>query len=76
MRVTFASMIQTDGTRTAIGIYRGNLIGPSGRRHIKFNSTTEHIATEWTYGGDHCEHVKRLSEKYATPAAPAVDWSL
>jgi hypothetical protein len=76
MPVTFASMIMTDGTTTYIGIYRGLMVGPRGKRYINWNvSTTVRIATEVVKGGDHVSTVKRLSSKYATADWPAVDWS-
>jgi hypothetical protein len=74
-RVTFATMIRTDGTNTVYGVYRGDL-QLSGKPHIDLNRNCIHVISiermnqHW-HNEELAERYLEMTRPYATDAAPA-----
>ena len=76
-KVTYASMLHTDGTTTTVGVYRAHLVGEDSRVPFVELTTAELVeAVELPnphYLPDACAELSRV---YATEEWPAFDWTM
>jgi hypothetical protein len=77
IKVTFAAMISCGpGSKTVIGIYRGMMAGPIGKRFIRPHSCLQfmRVEVERLRPYAYVDLIEQLQRQYSTPDWPAADW--